>query len=627
MISISYNDKPDIEAYARDIHADGSKILVDRARASILASEYGARMASSTDELSSLLFLLSGGNWSTISKDALITVLTSYCGCNLKSFISETGGTSLDQTKIILPLIDSLQSYVKNPMYPGHRYDDALRILHTYKEYKALKTRSSQILAKLKKMNKSSVESWGPQLGEVNFIYEPCETGRFYTKNDSIQNWPLELCTAITAPKHYFLFWCDFNQIDFRVGYHLYLREPGTDADKIYLAAEDKYKGMYEIICNAAGKQPDFELFTRYRKAYKKAILSAMYNASESSLYNDIKNHELAHELFMYFQNNKKYQFFRESINNLLNFQVDAIVTDYFGAKRSIPIPPLSNNRAVTDTISKCCNTPIQSTSNSIMMLWLEKSLEYFESQGFSRERDIIPYLIRHDECIFLMHESMLSKMYLFKNILAVGIDDWDIITLEPHFGVYYKEPVKQMEEDFEASCLQHATEIDTSRQLIPRKDGYRPVQEVLKAYVYDMQPLIERARVNYETFKPTLTYAVPENPDEWTTEDAIHVLSDIVRENPQQILLRNILEYQSLVILYSRKINKYKLYHNLDAIFDCAEKIGTDKVVLSSCNTDSSTMHRGIMVKMTSGNSDRVRQLFSRFEALGYPEGWVTIE
>lgn len=627
MINISYKDVPDIEAYARDIHASGSKILVDIIRVSILAEEYAARTSSAYDELSSLIFLASGGNWHTASKESLITTLTNYCGCRKNDFKSEAGDLSLDQTKIIDPLIDYLQSYVKNPMYPGNRYDDALRILYAYKDYKSLKVRNSLITAKLKRMTKSSVESWGAPLGEVKFIYEPCETGRFYTRNDSIQNWPLELCSSITAPKHYFLFWCDFDQIDFRVGYHIYLREKDSDADKIYLAATDKYKGMYEIICKAADKQPDFDLFTKYRKAYKKAILSAMYNASENSLYSDIKNRELAHELFMYFQNNKKYQYFRESIKNLLEFQVDAVVTDYFGSKRSIPIPLLSNEHAVNDTISKCCNTPVQSTSNSIMMLWLEKSLDYFESHGFSRTKDIIPYLIRHDECIFLIHESMLDKLYLFKNILSVGIDDWDIITLEPHFGSYYKQPIPKMEEDFAASCLTHATEIDMVRPMAPRENRYRPMQEVLEAYVYDMQPIIERAKVNYEKFHPTLTDNVPKNPEKWTIENAISVLQAIVEEHPEQTLLAEIIEYRSLVILYSRKLHKYKLYHNLEDIISCAKEIGTDKVVLSNCGTDSAVMHEGVMLKLTSGNSDRVRQLFSRFKELNYPEGWIFIK
>lgn len=626
MISLSYTNVPDVDAYARDIHAEGSSISVDAAQVKLLAEEYSARFFSASCILSLLLGTVSEGKYYSISTDTVVKTLVEFCGCKHSQFTSDTGKISLDMVKVVDPLISSLADIVEKPGYIGFQYEDALLLLKTYKEYKSLFTRKNQINAKLNKFSTETHQGWGKQLRSASFHYEACETGRFYTQNDSIQNWPLEMCSAITVPQDYFLFWCDFDQIDFRVGYHIFLRERDSEEDKIYLAAEDKYRGMYEIICRAANKEPDFDLFTKHRKAYKKAILSAMYNASEQSLCADIKNYELAHELYEYFKNNQRYQEFRRSIDRLINFNIDISVTDYFGFKRSIPMPNLHNTRDVNDAISKCCNTPIQSTSNSIMILWLEKTLEEFEKHGYMRDIHITPYLIRHDECIFKVHKSVLKDLYLFRNSMSVAIDDWDIITLEPHLGFYYKKPVASLEADYEASCIKNASAIQMREVKLPRGKRYRPVQEVLDVYVYDMVTILDRAKANFNPETMRLPAGVSTDSKLWSAEDALQILEVIVAQNPNSTTIKNILEYRNKILVHSRKLNKYKLFSSLDYAVACARELDTNKVNIYNVGMDSSMMHEGVMFRISTTYSDKVESLFSQIKALEYPEEWVTL-
>lgn len=626
MINLKSTDQPDLQKYRANIGADGTKIFVDSNTMTDLADDFNARHLSALYILQMYLSVFSEGKHRSFTPAALIETLVEYCGCTREQFRYLDKIDSLDMTHVVKPLIDSLTVRVSNEAYKGTQLFNALTLLKAYQRYKELFTRKTQIASKVNRTVLTNEVSWtGVQLSTVGFKYKQADTGRYYTYDDSIQNWPLELTKSITTPKGYFLFWCDFDQIDFRVGYHLYLREIGSDADKIYLNTEDKYQAMYEIICKAAEKTPDLKLFTEYRKAYKKAILSAMYNASENSLIDDINNRELGHELFEYFKTNNKYQAFRKKITKLLEFGVDAVMKDYFGFERSIPMPNLHNPREVNDAISKCCNTPIQSTSNSIMVLWLEKTLEMFEQHGFSRESDVIPYLIRHDECIFMVNCRVLDHLYLFKNAMSVSIDDWDVITLEPHLGYCYKQPNDQLEALFEQQCLEHAGKITVTPTNCKREKTYRPVQEVVEVFAYDTTPAITRAKAMYNPDVDVLPDDLRASKDTWTDEQALTVIKLLSEQHPEYMELAAYLKYHGIYLLYSSKLNKYKVVPNLSAAITVANSIDTNKVNVYNSVQTASMIIQGVMFKITSTRASQVKSLFSDVNKDTLPEDWFS--
>lgn len=626
MLNFTFKDVPDVEQYAKDIGATGTQILVDPLKMSTMFALISAKAASAGRIASTYLYYGSKRRYADPdSKDDLIQTLVD-CGCTYNDFCPKgSDKESVDKTKVLNPLLSKLSNSLdKGVMDKG--IEDAALVLTSYLDYKSLKTLKSSAKAKLGRMSAEDYEgSNNKKLKAVRFMYEQKETGRFYTRDDSIQNWPLELCHAITAEKDYFLLWCDFDQIDFRVGYHLYLREPGSDADKIYLAADDKYRAMYEIICRSAGQEPDFELFLKYRKAYKKAILSAMYNASEQSLIADIQNKTLGHQLYEFFQSNERYQNFRRTIDRAIDFGMEVTVSDYFQFQRTIPVPENRNQRILNDLVSKCCNTPIQSTSNSIMLLWLETVLTEFEKLGYSRKRDIMPYLIRHDECIFKVHKDVIKDLWKMADCMSLAIDNWDTLTLEPHCGYYYKEPDEELEKMF-ADCAEKNKGRFTPRiSNEPRDTIYRPIQEVVDIYLYDTRP--PRAVVeSCLNLHPEIDLSSFSSTDisTWSEEELLSFLEFAGKEIDP--CYERYLKYSSHMIIYSHKLNKYQCVPGIKYVLSVASKIGASRINCFNLSTSRITMENGIIYKFRDDCGDFVKSVFRAMEEKNFTTDWVSL-
>lgn len=642
MINLSYKDKPDIESYARDIGANGTQVLVDPQRFDALIAEYSALYRSAACILMDYIVSASHGQAHSIQKNDLVLTLVKYCFIDPKSFVTDVqhfkqflkynGGTysrykffSVSMPEVIEPLLATLTARLKGG-YTGYEVENAYLILNAYKEYANLKTRISLFRKKQTRLSAQTYTGWGKPLKAIPFHYEQCSTGRFYTRDDGIQNWPLELTRTITVDNDYVLFWCDFAQIDFRVGYHIYLHEPGSEADKIYLADTDKYRAMYTIICNAAGKQPDYDLFKKFRPAYKKAILSAMYNASEQSLINDIKNRELAHELYEFFQHNTRYQNYINSINKLIDFNVDLVVKDYFGFERALPMPAAQSSKDRSSAIKACCNTPIQSTSNSIMELWLESLLSKFEQHGYVRGKHIIPYLIRHDETIFKVHRSVLPDLWIFKDCMQVAIDDWDVLELEPHAGLYYKEPWDFLEGQYADSCLKNADKLTTRTVNTPRATAYRPVNEIIELYTYTMNPLCDIARSIVCTAPELLHLAeLPaiEDYKSWPKDLCMEIFKQAAENDDAY---KEIYQWYGVFVIYSGKLNKYKCIRGLDAILQLAGSLETDKVWCHTMNSSQSILRDNVMFKVTMTSTDSTQKILGALAGKGFPTEWVSL-
>lgn len=626
MLNFTFKDVPNIEQYAKDIGASGTQILVDPLKMSSMYALISAETASAGQIASTYFYYGSKRQYTDPdSKEDLIQTLIN-CGCNYSNFcLKGSDKESVDKTRILNPLLLKLSGKLNNGCMDKD-VEDAALVLTSYLDYKSLKTLKSSAKAKLGRMSTEEYEgNNNKKLKAVRFMYEQKETGRFYTRDDSIQNWPLELCHAITTEKDYFLLWCDFDQIDFRVGYHLYLREPGSEADKIYLAADDKYRAMYEIICRSAGQEPDFELFLKYRKAYKKAILSAMYNASEQSLIADIQNKTLGHQLYEFFQYNARYQNFRRTIDRAINFGMEVVVSDYFQFQRTIPVPENCNQHILNDIVSKCCNTPIQSTSNSIMLLWLERVLAEFEKLGYSRERDIVPYLIRHDECIFKVHKDVMKDLWKMADCMSLAIDNWDILTLEPHCGYYYKEPDEELEKAY-INCADKNKERFTPRTSNTARDTiYRPIQEVMDVYLYDTRSpktVVESCL----SLHPELDLSGYSSSDAhtWNDEEIMHFLKFAGEEIDP--CYERYLKYHNYMIVYSHKLNKYRCVPGINYVLSIAKKIGACKINCFNLTSSQVRMENEIIYKFRDDCGDFVKSVFKVMEEHNFTTDWVSL-
>ena len=208
-----------IEQYAEDIGADGTYVYVDP---DILYEFYwqcAALFDTAEHILVRHLAVLSQGRYYEVKSQHIIDTLISHCGLSTDDLtLSYKGDTrlSLDMTHIVNPLLESLVERLSSGTR-DIRAENAVLLLSAYKDYQAVKVRRDQCRSKINKLSVEDYEGWRSPLKTIDFRYGMSETGRFYTRDDSIQNWPLEIVPAISADKGYFLVWCDFDQINMRV--------------------------------------------------------------------------------------------------------------------------------------------------------------------------------------------------------------------------------------------------------------------------------------------------------------------------------------------------------------------------------------------------------------------------
>lgn len=618
MLSIQSPCTPDFDQYEENIGASGSRVFVDYGKYVQAITKFIAMRDTAEYECTQLIKLISLNRYTAINRDSLIGCLVDFCGLDQKDFRKKTMDgyvMSIDQAKVLGPLHERLESAAANA-HEG--YEMALRLLDSYLNYTEYKTLVNNSSAKLKIFKDAEQPGWFGPLKYVNFCYERKRTGRYYTNSDNIQNWNLNMVTSLTCPKGYVLFWCDFDQIDFRVAYNTMLREPGSKYDEVYNAdAEDKYRAMFRIMNMAEQQEADLELFKSYRKGYKKAILSAIYNAALNSLAADIHNRELATQLKHYIDTNPGYAEFRRVLNRVINFGIEVPVRDYFGVSRTIPIPSNTNHYELNTAVSQCCNTPIQSTSNSIMMLWLEAVLSRYQSLGYERGVDIQSYLIRHDECVFMLSTKLIQNhFWVMEDYMTIGIDDWGTLSLSPSAGLYYDVEQEEFMELYRRQVEEHKQELTPRTVFSPRKDTYRPVSDVIDVFTYTMHTPVEYAGI----------CGAPEGSIQ-TDADALAYIKQVAQGGQSNTLpAKQYLEYNDKWILYSSKLDKYCCVPDLSSAVSLCRQIGSTFMNIQNVTKFGQLLYEDIYIKIECADAGNVLRILGSMQQLGYPTEFVSI-
>ncbi len=618
MLNLTSPIAPDFDQYEKNIGAQGTHVYVNYYKYVSILNEFIGKLNSAQSQLEKLLSLASLNKHFTVNSTSIIGCLVDFCGLNERDLQVRNRDKeyvySLDQTKVLEPLKQKLDSQAATA---GEGRRLASEILDTYLEYKEYKVIVDNARAKIKRFRKSEKPGWFGDLYEIDFMYEQKDTGRYYTKNDNLQNWNLNMVPCLTAPQEYFLFWADFAQIDFRVAYHVYLKQPGSEYDEIYKSREDKYQAMYEIMCKSLDQEPDISLFKANRKAFKKAILSAVYNASENSLAQDMHNPELAKSLYTYIYKNPGYNQFRKTLDRVIDYGVEVPVRDYFGFTRNIPLPTSGDWWAKNQVVSKGCNTPIQATSNGILMLWLEAVLEGFEKYGFSREKHVVPYLIRHDEVIFMVHQSVMPYLWVFNEFMQIALDDWDLLELEPHIGIHYKQPMEGLEKTYARLIEEHKNDYTPRTSFNPRPDIYRPVSDVISIFTFSMHTAQEYARIQGAT------------PEETPTEEAAEQWLEALAssEENKDMPANHWQRFHNKFFVYSPKLNKYKCVQDFMVATDLAVAINSTFVDVQNITFFGKSFRDGIYYTFDIANSFWVLNLLKQMEEKGWPTTWTELE
>lgn len=414
------------------------------------------------------------------NKDNVILIL-SHLGAPLgKLEDSRTGKISLDMERKVKPLLLGLKNGTEKCL--GDR-DKLIDFLETFVDYKQTLSKSNGARKKLVSNFEISDEynKFGKRLSKIHFEINQRVTGRYYTSNDNIQGYALNYVKAFSVPKGRLLVSVDFAQIDLRVAENMFLKDKSNA--EIFDSCEDKYEALVRAIDEQAGRQFNLEEFKANRPAYKEMALACMYGSkSMSGRMGDAKIVSILEQFYAQCDKLNAVKFIGKS---LWLKEQDVMIEDYFGYIRDITFDDVMAERGRTkedkieSMMSKIVNTPVQTTSASIMPIVTLAILDKFKELGYS-EDDVRIYMNRHDEIVFDIDEKVMKDSWVFKDYEKIYIDDWDELRLEVEFYDYYKEVndeyMKMYEESWKTK-LGENLEHETPKGITKRKAAsYNPL-------------------------------------------------------------------------------------------------------------------------------------------------------
>lgn len=548
--------------FEETIGVDGFDMYLDMNKYSLLEAEISARYYTATSILSDYLKFITLGRYKDVSPTTIGILLEEHFNIGAIGFLKKTSrGISLDMTKVIQPLREYCKKHMRErPQY----YTMVLEFCNLYIDYSKLKQFSETLKAKRKRIIETDmVDNFGNKLSKISSLYERQSTGRYYTSSDNLQGWNLESVNTFTAPKDYFFVWADFDQIDLRVAANLVLFNDHPEVIEQFDKTADKYEAIARIMSQRMDKPFDEHKFKANRKSYKTAVLARLYGASKYTLMQDgfTDMHEME-MLDAYYRQHKYYQKYVKMFERAIAFNTAVMVEDYFGYIREIPIPQTDyakSEHGRNRVLEQCLNTPIQSTSNDIVMLWVNELTKLFRTHGFGLDKFRMA-LLRHDEGVFLVHKDCIPYLWLFQLCSSIYIDSWSELTVKPKFGYNYKVTDEALAETFENSVQENLSNLIThEKRDIPNKDWY-PCKSVASATFYaPMSP----ARFAYSVLSMDENWAVDaqllKEKIESNSSDAMQFAKQLINSYREQAQAGN--PASSTVL---RCIEDYNKYYNI---------------------------------------------------------------
>lgn len=640
MLNIKSPCSPDTEEYMDNLGATGTKIYIDKHIFLTKLHECAASSATYKRLCDELISLITALRFTEADKDSVWTTLVDYCNIPESRLKKRNANSeyvpSLDMAYILEPLREYLLTYTDKCTESQHF---ALELVELYMAYRKQITRYDSLRKKIKRFTKSDQMGWEREIYEVGFHYEQRETGRFYTNSENVQGYPKLVYPSFTVPKDYFIIGADMPQIDLRIAYEIYLKMPGTEIDKIYQAATDKYRGVYEIISKAENpnEEVDFTLFDQFRnKGYKTAALAGLYQSGLATLIRTIRNEALAKQMHNYYSSNPRYTKYIEVLKRVIRFGIELPIEDYFGFKRIIPVPAevsgvdntSKSAKLYQELLAKGCNTPIQSTTNSLIMLWSNAIVKDFRDAGFGPDKFRI-YMNRHDEALFMAHISTLPYMYLFENNCKIAVDDWDTITLTPELGFYYKTPNKILMEAYKNSVENNKDKLTERSVFDRRKPVYSPLQDVIEVFTYDLgtpKNFLKMLLIQLDFDKADIPYRLSlEEVDAFDNETCTKYLRMFEADKYVQAVAY--FKYQNTFIVRSPKSGKYKCIPSLDVAVGIVKAIGGNMLLCHNCTASGFNYIQDVYIKTDNLNAFDTKRILEKMETLGYPTEFVELD
>ena len=432
----------DTSLFEKTIGVTGFDMYIDIYKYNLLLVSVAGMFDTVRDLLTDKIKYCTLNSYTNISNASVSYVLENIFHVEDYGFKVKTarGSMSLSVEKVFKPLRACAQaSMERNPSL----FTDILEFCDLYIEYSSLKHLAETMKKKKEIIIETDLmDNFGHKLSKVSSFYERRSTGRYYTNSDNLQGWNLEMVSSFTAPKDYFFIWADFDQIDLRVAANLILFNGHPEMIKQFNETPDKYEAVARIIATKMKKQFDPIKFKANRKAYKRTVLARLYGASKRTMATSgFTDKSEIETLDNYYNTHEYYQWYVNKLKSAIGFGADVHIKDYFGVERVIPLKEVNGQRTafeVSRALEQCLNTPIQSTSNDIVMIWVNEITKFFREKGFDYDKFRIA-LLRHDEGLFLVHKDCMPYLWIFDKYSTIKIDNWSDLTIQPSLGYNYK--------------------------------------------------------------------------------------------------------------------------------------------------------------------------------------------
>lgn len=611
MLQISSRDYIiDRQLFEETIGVDGFDMYIDTYKYSILEAEVDARYYTVESLLEEKIRFITYNQYHSVSSSVVATILEEYFNVETLGGIKRTsrGSVSLDITGVFKPLVELCRKQMRHrPIY----YTLLLEFCNLYIEYSKMKQFSESLRAKRRFfVETNETDNFGNKLSKISSLYERQSTGRYYTNSDNLQGWNLESVPTFTAPKDYFFVWADFDQIDLRVAANLILFNGHPEVIEQFNRTEDKYEAVARIVAQKIGRPFDVHKFKAIRKSYKTAVLARLYGASKYTLmrdgFTDVQEIDALDE---YYNQHEFYQKYVSRFERAIAFNTAVMIEDYFGNIRELPIP--QNEKARSRTLEQCLNTPIQSTSNAIVMLWVNELTKTFRMHGFGWDKFRVA-LLRHDEGLFLVHKDCIPYLWIFELCSSIFIDSWSELTVKPKFGYNYKVVDEKLTEMYNKSVQDNLDILTTPKQIAKSNKDWIPCKSLARATFFaPMSPAMFAYLVLSEDPDWSVDVAVLKEKIDAREPDAVSFAKGLIESYKSQPVNKSV--YKKIMTF----ISDYNKYFNtcIVQLMDSSDKVrlttkefipylkehGVGYVHLHNTLLNSYTIQDGIQIKYST--------------------------
>lgn len=343
-------------------------------------------------------------------------------------FKSGKTGLSLDKTSID----EALESGVLS--------EDVILTIQAYQKYAGLtKTRST--LVSLLQNPISDVPSCdGHRMLIVKPEWAAQNTGRVAMRNPAIQNLPHAVQEIVTVPKGYVLLHTDSGQIEPRIVYSVFIKDPQIQA--LIRLYDDAYYGVLHFIT-----MPDNLRYTGFtdfqkmeitddlaakRKLIKRYTNAVMYGSKSNPTGDPIKA-----AMIKYIGEHPSRLQWTANLMQQINKGVTVFKTAFgtpinTGYSAKLESGAMHAGSIEEEKLRLAINNPIQGTAADLMRLSVSEANKIMI--GKAKKSYIINYV--HDAGMFCIHEDDYDAIANeLADIVSYDVEGWLPINAEPEFG------------------------------------------------------------------------------------------------------------------------------------------------------------------------------------------------